>query len=244
MKGRVSRTLAMLLLAVLAGCASGPFHRKTAPPPALKPQPPELSQTPLYSPEMSDGNNPRVPTLPVTQPTAVVKPPEPAVQKTHKTHKPKPPATAKNGQTTPAKGSDTTTATAAPATAGGASATTPAATSGDANAATAATADKKPGETDQAANSAATAPSPIGELTAGNSQEAAQTSHQAADLIKATKDGVDGLKRDLTTDEKKKVAEIKTFLKDADLALKNGDVDGAYGLATKAKILLDELTAK
>ncbi len=63
-------------------------------------------------------------------------------------------------------------------------------------------------------------------------------------MIKATKDGVDGLKRDLTTDEKKKVAEIKTFLKDADLALKNGDVDGAYGLATKAKILLDELTAK
>jgi hypothetical protein len=234
MRGHVHKTLAVFLLCGAAGCASGPFHRKTAQAPAPPPPPPELSQTPLYSPEMSDGS-PKVPSLPATA-APVVKAPEPAVQKTHKTHKPKPPAaTAKTNPpaAAPAAGSSSPTTAAA---------TNPA-VAAEAPSAASPTADKKPTDTQQAAT-AAPAASPIGELTAGDSAEAAQTSRQAEDLIKTTKNGVDSIKRDLTPDEKKTVEQIRTFLKRAEQALQNSDVDGAYGLATKAKLLLDELTPK
>lgn len=243
MKGCVPKTSAMLLLGLLAGCASGPFHRKVAVAPAAQPQPPELSQTPLYSPEMTDGNNPRVPALPSAQPPTVVKPPEPVVQKVKKTHKSKPPVNTARSTPAPVKSSGEGGSSAAASTPGAgntaAAASSPAA---ETNVPTAAT-EKKMAEAQQA-SSGAPAASPIGELTAGNSQEQAQTSHEAADLIKMTKDGVDAIKRELSPDEKKTVADIRTFLKQADQALKNGDVDGAYGLATKAKILLDELAPK
>jgi ribosomal protein S20 len=36
-------------------------------------------------------------------------------------------------------------------------------------------------------------------------------------------------------------AQIRTFLKQAEQAMDNGDMDGAHTLATKAKLLLDEL---
>ncbi len=231
MKSHVQKTLAILLLSSVAGCASGPFHRKTPPAPALQPPPPDLSQTPLYSPEMSDGN-PKVPSLPATA-NPVVKAPEPVVQKTHKTHKPKTPATS-------AKSTNTSPPSATSASNPGAAA----ATSGSTEAASQATVDKKPADTQQATNSAAPEASPIGELTAGDSAEAAQTSRQAEDLIKTTRNGVDSIKRELTPDEKKTVEQIRTFLKRAEQALQNSDVDGAYGLATKAKLLLDELTTK
>jgi hypothetical protein len=180
---------------------------------------------------MSDGN-PKVPSLPATA-NPVVKAPEPVVQKTHKTHKPKTPATS-------AKSTNTSPPSATSASNPGAAA----ATSGSTEAASQATVDKKPADTQQATNSAAPEASPIGELTAGDSAEAAQTSRQAEDLIKTTRNGVDSIKRELTPDEKKTVEQIRTFLKRAEQALQNSDVDGAYGLATKAKLLLDELTTK
>jgi hypothetical protein len=192
---------------------------------------------------MSDGNS-NLPNLPATKTPDVVKQPQPAAQKPHKVHKPKPPvSTAKNPSAPPAKGetgSATTPAAPAPGTAG----VTPPASTAETPGATPSSPDKKPGETQQAGTGEAPATSPIGELTAGDSAEAAQTSRQAEDLIKATKNGVDAIKRELTPDEKKTVAEIGTFLNRAEQALKNGDVDGAYGLATKAKLLLDELTPK
>ncbi len=231
MSVRVHKTLAILLLSGIAGCASGPFHRKTVPPPALQPPPPELSQTPLYSPEMSE-NNPRTPNLPA-QDTAivVVKQPEPPPKKPHKTHKPKPVPTA------PAKTTDSETATAAPSssTGSGAAPQAPAAQP------TAPSAEKRLPEAQQA-KVTSRAPSPIGELTTGDSAEVAQTSHQASELIRITREGMDAIKRTLSADEKKTMIEIGTFLTRADQALRNGDVDGAYGLAKKAKILLDELT--
>jgi hypothetical protein len=225
MSVRVHKTLAILLLSGLAGCASGPFHRKTVPPPALQPQPPELSQSPLYSPEMSE-NNPRTPTLP-TQETAVVvvKQPEPPPVKPHKPHKTKPLPAAPKGSN-----GDADTAASAPSSSGGAGVSPPAPAT-----------EKRPQEAQQA-KGLGSAPSPIGELTTGDSAEVAQTSHQASELIRVTREGMEAIKRTLSKDEKKTMIEIGSFLTRADQALRNGDVDGAYGLATKAKILLDELT--
>jgi ribosomal protein S20 len=53
---------------------------------------------------------------------------------------------------------------------------------------------------------------------------------------------LNGIKRPLSTDEQVTAAQIRTFLKEAQQALDAGDTDGAHTLATKAKLLLDELT--
>jgi hypothetical protein len=220
MTARVYKALATLLLLGIAGCANTFHHRKVALAPALPPEPPELSQSPLYSPEMSE-NNPKLPSLPPVVMREVAEAPPPEPQKPHKTRKRPPASTAKANEAD----SSTTTGTAA---------------GGEAESQQSG-AEKKAPDT-QAHLADAPAASPIGELTAGDSASAAQTSRQAEDLIKTTQDGVDKIKRALSTDEKKTVAEIGAFLKKAEQALANGDVDGAYGLATKAKLLLDELT--
>ena len=46
----------------------------------------------------------------------------------------------------------------------------------------------------------------------------------------------------VSTEEKATAAQIHNYLKQAQQALDNGDTDGAHLLATKAKVLLDELT--
>jgi hypothetical protein len=84
--------------------------------------------------------------------------------------------------------------------------------------------------------------SPIGQLTTGDSAVGERTKHETADLIAATLQGLNGLKRSLSDDEKVTAAQIHTFLKQAQTALDNGDSDGGHTLATKAKLLLDELT--
>jgi ribosomal protein S20 len=66
--------------------------------------------------------------------------------------------------------------------------------------------------------------------------------HETSDLINSTGQGLSGIKRSLSTEEKVTAAQIRTFLKQAQQALDNGDTDGAHGLALKAKLLLDELT--
>ena len=85
-------------------------------------------------------------------------------------------------------------------------------------------------------------PSPIGQLTTGDSAMGEKAKHETADLISSTEQGLSGIKRSLSTEEKVTAAQIRTFLKQAQQALDNGDTDGAHGLALKAKLLLDELT--
>jgi hypothetical protein len=85
-------------------------------------------------------------------------------------------------------------------------------------------------------------PSPIGQLTTGDSAISEKAKHDTADLISSTEQGLTGIKRPLSTEEKVTAAQIRTFLKQAQQALDNGDTDGAHGLALKAKLLLDELT--
>ncbi len=83
--------------------------------------------------------------------------------------------------------------------------------------------------------------SAIGQLTTGDSASGERTKHETADLIGATQQGLIGIKRPLSNEEKATAGQIHNYLKQAQQALDNGDADGAHLLATKAKVLLDEL---
>jgi hypothetical protein len=85
-------------------------------------------------------------------------------------------------------------------------------------------------------------PSPIGQLTTGDSAMGEKAKRETTDLIGGTEQGLNGIKRALSTEEKVTAAQIRTYLKQAQQALASGDMDGAHTLATKAKLLLDELT--
>jgi hypothetical protein len=89
---------------------------------------------------------------------------------------------------------------------------------------------------------AATSNSAIGHLTTGDSASGEKTKHETADLIGATQQGLSSIKRSLSDEEKATAGQIHNYLKQAQQALENGDADGAHLLATKAKVLLDELT--
>jgi hypothetical protein len=84
--------------------------------------------------------------------------------------------------------------------------------------------------------------SPIGQLTTGDSALGERTKHETADLIGGTQQGLNGIKRSLSSEEQVTATQIRTFLKQAQQELDSGDTDGAHTLATKAKLLLDELT--
>jgi hypothetical protein len=88
---------------------------------------------------------------------------------------------------------------------------------------------------------AASSNSAIGQLTTGDSASGERTKHETADLIGATQQGLSAIKRSLSNDEKATAGQIHNYLKQAEQALENGDADGAHLLATKAKVLLDEL---
>jgi ribosomal protein S20 len=59
--------------------------------------------------------------------------------------------------------------------------------------------------------------------------------------IEQTEKALNGITRKLNDQEQKTAAQIREFIKQARDALTSGDVDGAHTLATKAKVLLDEL---
>jgi ribosomal protein S20 len=80
----------------------------------------------------------------------------------------------------------------------------------------------------------------IGALTAGGDANP-QTKQEAADLIASIEKRIGGLSAQKAEEQKTQVSKVKNFLKDAEDALKSGDVEGAKTLATKARLLLDEL---
>jgi len=80
----------------------------------------------------------------------------------------------------------------------------------------------------------------IGALTAGG-EASPQTKQDAADLIASSEKRLNALPAKKAEDEKAQVSKVKNFLKDAQDALKSGDAEGAKTLATKAKLLLDDL---
>jgi len=88
---------------------------------------------------------------------------------------------------------------------------------------------------------AAAAPAPVS--AAGNlSTNDPPNLRQSTDaLIEQTEKGLNGMTRKLDDQEQKTAAQIREYIKHAREALTSGDVDGASNLATKAKLLLDEL---
>ncbi|MBB5316323.1 hypothetical protein [Tunturibacter empetritectus] len=98
-----------------------------------------------------------------------------------------------------------------------------------------------PAETQVA--SAAAAPSPdaaVGALTAGGETNP-QTKQEAEDLIASIDKRLNALPAQKVEEQKAQVSKVRNFWKDAQDALKSGDAEGAKTLATKAKLLLDDL---
>ena len=97
-----------------------------------------------------------------------------------------------------------------------------------------------PDSVQEAANPA---PSPgvsaIGQLSSGDPNTYRQ---ETSDMIAATERGLNNITRPLSDGEQKIAAQIRDFLKQARVALTSGDVDGAHTLASKAGVLLKELT--
>ena len=79
-----------------------------------------------------------------------------------------------------------------------------------------------------------------GALTAGG-EASPQTKQEAAELIASSEKRLNALSPQKAEEEKAQVSKVKNFLKDAQDALKSGDAEGAKTLATKAKLLLDDL---
>jgi ribosomal protein S20 len=80
----------------------------------------------------------------------------------------------------------------------------------------------------------------IGALTAGG-EASPQTKQEAADLIASIEKRLNVLPAQTTDDQKAQISKVKNFWRDAQAALKSGDAEGAKTLATKAKLLLDDL---
>jgi outer membrane biosynthesis protein TonB len=209
-------SLSIALLALLStGC-----HHNAAPPAQAQAPPLQTGKGTLSQPQTTQQAEKTDKPLasPLPQPSAQSVPIPPPTTKKVK-HKVKPAAKpAENAQTQAA------------ATSGG-TAAQPASTG---------TAQSVPPE--QQAAAPAGAASPIGQLTIGDSALGEKTKKETADLINETEQGLNGIKRSLSTDEKSIAAQIRNYLKQAQQALDNGDTDGAHNLATRAKLLLDELT--
>jgi len=90
---------------------------------------------------------------------------------------------------------------------------------------------------------AAAAPSPdaaVGALTAGGETNP-QTKQEAEELIASIDKRLNALPAQKVEEQKAQVSQVRNFWKDAQDALKSGDAEGAKTLATKAKLLLDDL---
>ena len=223
--------VAALLVMAIAGCAEK--KAKSAPPvqaqaPTLDSgkagamYPPPLTQSPAQPEPPAPAP---APTVAETEPTPPPQPPPSNTGKTASKHKNKPPA-AKTG---PAPGASAPTgADATAATAATTQGSTP--TSGQTEA-----------PTDVATTAEPAADSPIGQLSTADSTGQTQTRKETVDLIANTENGLNGIKRTLNPQEQETVTQIKTFLIKAKTALSNEDLAGAFTLATKAKVLLDEL---
>jgi hypothetical protein len=80
----------------------------------------------------------------------------------------------------------------------------------------------------------------IGALTAGGDMDPAKK-QRAADLIGELEKRLAVLPTGVLDKQKDGVARVRYFWKEARTALDSGDADGAVTLATKAKLLLDDL---
>ena len=82
--------------------------------------------------------------------------------------------------------------------------------------------------------------SAIGALTPGGEQ-VPELHQRAVELIAANDKRLLGLSAEFKEKQKEQLIRVQNFQKQAQGALGSGDADGAYTLATKAKVLLDDL---
>lgn len=80
----------------------------------------------------------------------------------------------------------------------------------------------------------------IGELTAGGAANP-QAQQEAADLIASIEKRLKALPSQTLRKQRTQISKIRNFWEQARQALNSGDVEGAKTLATKAKLLLDDL---
>ncbi len=80
----------------------------------------------------------------------------------------------------------------------------------------------------------------IGDLTTG-SDATPQRHQQALDLIATNDKRILSLRPEIVRNQRSQISKIKNFQKQARQALDSGDSEGAMTLATKAKLLLDDL---
>lgn len=81
--------------------------------------------------------------------------------------------------------------------------------------------------------------SAIGQLSSGDPGDSRR---QTEDSLAATERGLKTINRPLNDQEQRTAAHIREFLKQARQALASGDLDGAHTLASKARVLLAELS--
>jgi hypothetical protein len=225
---RLASMAATLLLPALSGCAY--FHKDSPAPVPITAQAPSLAPpaSPLYS-FLSQGD-PALPELPAPPPPGAQPAPPPSsvivdtakkpVRTTHRRgHKGEAEVAERetHDRETREKEPAVTEIAAAPPEGQNVKVTAP----------------TPSGDTSQ--------PTSIGIISAGPTPDTSGSRQQASDLIDSTQRGVNSLRK-LNGDQNKTVAQIRSFLDQAQRALHNNDVDGAHTLATKAKTLLDELT--
>ena len=210
------------LLTLLAACLTGCSH-KTSPPPQQAQAPPlQTGKGTLTPPQTAQTQekttSPLASPLPPPSAQSVPLPPPPPPKKVRHRVKSKP------AETKPTEAGQ------------------PSAAPGEPGAQSAPTASESTQASVSGNPAAAGTASPIGQLTTGDSAMGEKAKHETADLISETLQGVNAIKRPLSSEEKVTALQIHTYLKQAQQALDTGDTDGAHNLATKAKLLLDELT--
>jgi hypothetical protein len=217
------------MVTLLTICCSACSHKTSSPPQQAQAPPLQTGKGTLTSPETTQqqekSDTPLASPLPQPSAQTVPLPPPPPPKKVRHKVKPTPPKpadTAQNSTSAPASSSQPGTPSSGTPSSG------------------------QPAVAQTAASAGTGSPmgtgSPIGQLTTGDSALGERTKHETADLIGETQQGLTGIKRSLSPEEKVTATQIRTFLKQAQQALDNGDTDGAHTLATKAKLLLDELT--
>jgi ribosomal protein S20 len=81
----------------------------------------------------------------------------------------------------------------------------------------------------------------IGALTSGG-ETYSKSQQEAADMIAANEKRLNALPIQVSDEQKAQISKVKNFQRQAQEALNSGDAEGAKTLATKAKLLLDDLT--
>ncbi|QHS51503.1 hypothetical protein [Edaphobacter sp. 12200R-103] len=111
---------------------------------------------------------------------------------------------------------------------------------------------RRPSGSSATASSAATPPpdtttpaapaeaDPIGSLSLGG-EASPRAQQEAADMIASIQNRLSNLSASKVRQERSQVSRIRNFRRQAQDALSSGDVEGAKTLATKARLLLDDL---